>query len=376
MSGETTLLRSGNSKLTANQQTKISLAPQTTLNNRYVIKKSIFQNENFIGYLAFDNIIKSNIIIKEFFPTNLVSRHNESNNILINSTKTKTFELAKKNFIQIFKTLQKFRANPSIIKIFAVFSENNTIYCVQEIPEGLSLKKFLSNNYGELNWEQSKKMFIDLIRFLHSLHSCGIVHGGLSPETILVQNNNKLKIIDFSNAIYNSKQCVATQKLYDGYAPVEQYQRFNIGTFTDVYSLAAIIYKSLTGTKPVSSTSRLSNDNLLPPKSLNHNIPKNVSVSIMSALIISSKMRTQTMSDFCDDLTAKSRDYYNHQYSDRKEPKIRNHINTIEPIKKKKVKVQKEMKTRNIIFIAMLISSSVVLFTAAIIIFILFQKPF
>ena len=353
------------------------LVSNTCLNKRYIINKPIFRNKNFISYLAFDEIIKTNIIIKELFPITLVNRCENNKNVLINSTKLKYFKLAKENYIEIFKTLQKFRANPSTIKIFSIFSENNTIYCVQEVPKGISLKKFLSNNYGELNWEQSKTIFLKLMHFLQNLHNYNIIHCGLSPETILVHNNN-LKIIDFSNALYNFKKHILPQKLHDGYAPVEQYQsNLNIGTFTDVYSLAAIIYKSLTGTSPVNSTSRLLNDNLLPPKNLNPSIPKNISVSIMSALILSSKMRTQTVSDFCADLTAKSRDYYKNDYYNNhqkdKNIEIRQHINTLEPIKKKKTK---EIKTRSIIFMAMLISSSVVLFTAAIIIFILFSGTF
>lgn len=365
VNSKSSLLQSENDQVLSSQKT--SLASNICLNNRYIIEKSIFQNKNFISYLAFDEIIKSNVIIKELFPQTLVSRHR--NDVLVDSTNLKKFELAKQNYLKIFQVLQKFRANPNTIKVFSVFSENKTIYCVQEVPRGLTLKKFLSNNYGELNWEQSKNIFLKLMQFLHSLHNYKIIHCGLSPETILVQNNNKLKIIDFSNAVYNMNQSVLPQKLHEGYAPVEQYKsNLKIGTFTDVYSLAAIIYKSLTGTKPVSSTSRLLNDNLLPPKSLNPSIPKNISVSIMSALVISSKMRTQSISDFCDDLTAKSREYYKN-YNNI------NHVNTIEPIKKKK-KPAKEMKTRNIIFTAMLISSSVVLFTAAIIIFILFSDMF
>ena len=371
MSGETTLLQ--NNELIDNKDAGIALAPQTCLKRQYIIKKMIFQSKHFIGYLAFDEIIKSNVIIKEFFPINLVSKRDIKNDVLVVSANSKIFMLAKENFVRLFKILQKFRANPSTIKIFDSFIENNTIYCVQEIPEGLTLKKFLSNNYGELNWEQSKKMFVDLMRFMHSLHSYGVVHCDLNPETILVQNN-KLKIIDFSNAIYNSTQRILPQQLHDGYAPVEQYQNCSVGTYTDVYSLAAIIYKSLTGTKPVNSTSRLSNDNLVSPKSLNNNIPKNVSVAIMSALIISPKMRTQTMSDFCNELIINQRDHYQ---ANRKTIEIRHHVNTIEPIKKvKRIKPQKGMKTKNVIFTAMLFSSSIVLFTTAIIILFLFQKPF
>lgn len=358
----------------SNQINLNALSPKTILDGRYIIERNIFQNKNFIIYLVFDKSIDSNFIIKEFFPKSLVIRSKTTKNVVIKSNDLNLFNMAKKNFLQIFNILQKFRANPNTVKIFSTFTENNTIYCVQEIPKGLTLNKFLSNNYGELNWAKYKNLFLNFMKFLNNLHENKIIHCGLSPETILIQNN-KLKIIDYSNSIYNSKSFIIPPKLYDGYTPVEQYHKdLDIGTFTDVYSLAAIIYKSLTGTKPVSSTSRILNDNLLPPKNLNYNIPKNISVSIMSALITSSKIRTQTMNDFFDDMTAQSRDYYKNQSIQNTTDKLDLHINTIEPIVKNKSKKHKQMKTRNLVFIAMLFSSSIVLFTTAIMIFFLFQK--
>lgn len=383
------------------QNSSIFLKPKTQLNKRYIIKKPIFQSSQFISYIGFDEKINCEIIIKEFFPKSLVLR-GQNNKVIVTKLENELkFTKCKNNHLKVFNIMQRFRVSQNTIKIFSNFIENNTIYCVQEIPQGLTLKTFLSNNYGELNWQQHSEMFLELLNFLQNLHDNNILHCGLSPETILV-HNNKLKIIDFSNAIVDSQVFIIPPKLHDGYAPIEQYNNnLKLGTFTDVYAVAAIIYKSLTGTKPVSSISRTLNDNLIPPKNLNVSIPKNISVSIMSALILSSKLRTQTMKDFFDDLTAKSRDYYknfhennHHHYTkmnstssqsylrpENQNFQISEHINTIEPIKKNNLKKKckksskpqhEEMPTHSLIFTAMLISSSIVLFTAAIIIFIIF----
>ena len=347
-----------------------------TLCRRYLIEKPIFQNNCFINYLAFDKYIESRIIIKEFFPKTIATRKINTDTVLIERDNIDVFNNLKKNFMQTYKVLQQFKVRPNIIKIYSVFEENNTCYCVHELPQGFTLKKVLSNNYGELSWNHSKSMFLDLISFLQNLHNSNILHCNLSPETIIVCNN-KLKIIDFSNTIFNGKVFNLEPKLHDGYCAIEQYNNSKIDTFTDVYSVAAIIYKSLTGTKPISSNSRLLNDNLLPPENLNITIPKNVSISIMSALILSPKLRTQTMNDFYDDLIAHSREFYKNP---AKLTEFSTHINTIEPIKPPKIKKNKkqvkELPTHSLIFITMLISASTLFFTAAIIIFILFHDSF
>ena len=202
-----------------------------------------------------------------------------------------------------------------------------------------------------------------------------------------------LKIIDFKNAKIEDKFNL-NFILNEGYSAPEQYDNKGIGTYSDVYSLAAIMYKSLTGTKPVNSRSRLSNDNLLPPNILNPNIPKNVSFAITSALVLAPKLRTQTMKDFYEDLIAPPRETSKiHMLVKKENPKTKKikqknlKKESTEKIKKqKRVKEneefkelqegKKETKTKKIIFLSFLISCSIVSFFLVIAIFLLFGDNF
>ncbi len=357
-----------------NENLSYFLKKETKICKQYVIIRPVFQNNNTIGYLAFDENLGSNVIVREFFPRKFISR--DINGLIkIPNDFEQTFDLLKTNFLYVYTNLKKFRISSHIIKIFSVFKENNTIYSIEEIPKGLTLQQFLSRNYGELSWVNSKNLFLNLIKFLNDLHNYNIIHCSLNPSSLLVYQN-ELKIVDFSNALFNLNKQIQPVKLHDGYFALEQYNDHNLGKFTDVYSIAAIIYKSLTGTKPVSSASRVLNDNLLPPHVLNSNIPKNVSVSIMSALVLSSKLRTQTMHDFYCDLNANSRDFYTERLTSIPSKNFDDQNEIIEVFNENKNKNASEMKTRSIIFIAMIISTSIVLFTVAIVIFALFQNSF
>lgn len=351
---------------------KFSLTPGTLLNNRYTVGNVICKNNNTLTYIAVDEQLGSKITILELFPTEIVKRI-DSEVVVKNFDNEKLFEKLKKDFSNLHKCLITLRGLPNILKMFAILQQNNTIYVVQENPKGISFEKYLSNNYGELSWPNCEKMFLKLIKLMKYLHNNNITHCDLYPKTLFVEDGI-LKIIDFSNSLINSANILTTPKLNDGYSAPEQYDNKKVGTYTDVYSVAAIMYKALTGTKPVNSKSRLSNDNLLPPKVLNSNIPKNVSFAIMSALVLAPKLRTQTMKDFYEDLTAPARE-------DRKKIDIQIDtpieqiitVNKPQPKQTLNRKSPPKTKRRSIVFLSFLISCSIVSFFLVIVIFLLFS---
>ena len=332
------------------------------LNKRYIINEILTQDEKTITYLGLDKHLESKIAILELFPKKIVSRL-EAKIFVKKFDYEKIFQEIKNNFLNVYKILINLRILPNILKVYGVFEENNTIYVIQEIPKGTTFKKYLENNYGELSWIESKQMFLDLIKLLKHIHSRNILHLNLTPNNLIVYNNN-LKIIDFNFAVLKNKINYNNFKLNDGYSALEQYDKsLKIGTYTDVYSLAAIIYKTLTGTKPVNSTSRLSSDNLLPANVLNSKTPKNVSIAIDSALILSPKLRTQTMGDFFEDLNAITRE----------KRKILELENQKKVKNKPKLKKRKE-KTTGLVVKSLLISCGIASFFMVIIIFFIFGK--
>ena len=177
--------------------------------------------------------------------------------------------------------------------------------------------------------------------------------------------------------IIDGKKNLLNFKLNEGYSAPEQHDKGKISTYTDVYSLAAVMYKSLTGTKPVNSKSRLANDNLLPPNILNPYIPKNISLAIMSALALSPKFRTQTMKDFYEDIITPAREEKANHLSQKPNKKT----NLIKKTNKKdakikKTKTKKETTTKKLIFFSLLISCSILSFFLVIIIFLIFNEDF
>lgn len=368
-----------------------ALPPGTILNEKYLVGHVINKDKKTLTYIGLDTHLESRVLIIEIYIKEILNRF-DTRAVIENGENEKIFEDIKTNFYMVHKNLTKLRVLPNISKIYSIFSQNNTIYVVKEISRGITFNEYLSNNYGELSWNQSKKLFLDLIKLLKHIHSLKIIHQDLTPNNLYFENN-MLKIIDFKNAKIEDKFNL-NFILNEGYSAPEQYDNKGIGTYSDVYSLAAIMYKSLTGTKPVNSRSRLSNDNLLPPNILNPNIPKNVSFAITSALVLAPKLRTQTMKDFYEDLIAPPRETSKiHMLVKKENPKTKKikqknlKKESTEKIKKqKRVKEneefkelqegKKETKTKKIIFLSFLISCSIVSFFLVIAIFLLFGDNF
>ena len=93
-----------------------------------------------------------------------------------------------------------------------------------------------------------------------------------------------------------------------GYSPVEMYSSTGEdGPYSDVYSMAATIYKLITGVTPPPATDRLDNDPLVPPSALGvKDISHAQEAALLKGMAVQVKSRYQTMEEFFDGLYGKN----------------------------------------------------------------------
>lgn len=130
------------------------------------------------------------------------------------------------------------------------------------------------------------------------VHNAGVLHRGISPDTIYVTDKGELKLTDFCISAVRTANTELKNEIFSGYAAPEQYSAASRqGTWTDVYGICAVLYRILTGSKPDSANVRLEKDNLYTPQELNSNIPKHVSDVIMKGMSLSGDDRIQTITE-------------------------------------------------------------------------------
>jgi serine/threonine-protein kinase len=184
-----------------------------------------------------------------------------------------------------------------------MFNENNTCYVILEYVEGVSLKKFLQANRGYLRWEQVRKLFMPLFTTLSIIHNSGIIHRGISPENIIVTTQGELKLTGFSISSIRSTGTALSPEFYSGFTAPEQYSSLEWqGTWTDVYSIGAVLYRILTGYVPPDAFNRMNNDTMIPANRINQHIPRHVSNVLMNAMEVRSSDRIRTINDLINDL--------------------------------------------------------------------------
>ena len=285
----------------------LALPEGTAVGGKYIIKSVLGQGGFGITYLAQDYKTNELVAIKEYFPDTLATRTNASTVSVLTGDREQNFTYGKDCFLQEARTLSEFIGNPNIVRIISYFEENNTAYFVMEYVEGESLKTHLDNNGGKLSWEETKRFLFPVIDALSSVHAKGIIHRDISPDNIIITDSGNIKLIDFGAARYSlgNKSRSLDVVLKHGYAPKEQYTRHGKqGPFTDVYSLGATFYRTLTGRIPPDSIDRLEEDDLVLPSTLGSDISEDAEEAIVKALSVQPAERYQNMAEFKKALSA------------------------------------------------------------------------
>lgn len=279
------------------------LAPGTVLNERYIVGKLKAYNGESASYMGFDTITEAKVIIKEYMPDTLCTRQKGSTVIDVDQKYVAQYKTFMSEFVELNKMLSKMRTLSHIIPVTELFGANNTGYAVLTYFDGITLSEYLKNNAGELTWDEVKRLFPPIFTTLSLVHNAGLVHRGISPENILINDNGEIKLTGFAISDERTANTELASELYTGYAAPEQYNSSNWqGTWTDVYGISALLYRVLTGVVPTGAMERMTADNLIEPALVNPNIPKNVSKVIMNGLNLNGDMRIQTITELVTQL--------------------------------------------------------------------------
>ena len=217
------------------------------------------------------------------------------------------FNYGLKQFLEEARTLAKFQQHSGIVSVQNFFKENGTGYMVMEYVDGLTLKDYLSKK-GKLSWHQTFKLFMPVMDALREVHKHKMLHRDISPDNIYLCRDNQIKLLDFGSARYamggHSQSLSVVIK--PGYAPEEQYRsKGKQGAWTDVYSVAASMYRCVTGIVPPEALDRLDEDELVKPSSLGVDISTRTENGLLSGLTVKAADRVQSIESFQHILTIK-----------------------------------------------------------------------
>lgn len=269
------------------------IMPGTVLRNRFIIGLSTKSNNIFITYIAYDREKKKKIYIDEFAPTNITKRALGKLKLNVRDEFNAKFERAKRLIVKQTKTLLALKSKN--IDILGAFSANNTFYIIREFNQDKTLSEYMKE-HNDIPQSYAKHIIRSIIKILIPIHKEGLINGNISPDNIVIDAIDSVKLTNFGYAALSE---ILPVPVNEGYSPVEQYKKGEkLTQRIDVYSVAAIYYFMLTGEKPVSATTRQKTDTLTPPSTVGIEIERYRENALLNALNINPKNRTSTLIAF------------------------------------------------------------------------------
>jgi serine/threonine-protein kinase len=201
--------------------------------------------------------------------------------------------------------------HPGIVKTFDG-EQRSRLYMVIEWVDGKLLRTLL-NEKGRLPVDRAVIIALGICDALDYMHKHGVVHRDLKPENVMVDEWNRIKLIDFGIAMKED----ARRLTFAGPSPLlgtpdyispEQVKGQRGDQRSDIYALGAMLYEMLTGQPPFSGPNPLAvmNERVLtdprPARKLNPEITPQLQEILYRALERDPRHRYATANEMAWDL--------------------------------------------------------------------------
>lgn len=226
---------------------------------QYTIERYLNAGGFGVTYLARDSLGRR-VVIKECFPGALCFRSQKTVRVR-SQTNTVEFDTILELFEKEARALAGLQ-HPFIVGVHQYFRDNDTAYMAMDFVEGRTLLDLIENDPVRLTPDIVKNLLIQLLQAVSVIHRNDILHRDISPDNILIDDDNLPVLIDFGaareDATRVSRALSKVLTVKDGYSPQEFYLAGSDQVFaSDLYALAATFHHVVTGKAPISSHSRM-----------------------------------------------------------------------------------------------------------------------
>jgi len=216
-----------------------------------------------------------------------------------------------KRFTQELRYARRVTHN-NVIRIYDFIKHEATYAISMEYFPSHSLRKEISNK-EPMEVRRALKILNQICKGMIAAHSADVIHRDLKPGNILIDNNCKVKIVDFGLAAATAQgdSRITKTGLLVGtptYMAPEQVRGKPVDCRTDVYSLGIIMYEMFTGVPPYRGEDSMSvmfqhvEGKLKKPSELNSSLHPELERIILKCLELNPKNRYQNFHQLATDI--------------------------------------------------------------------------
>jgi eukaryotic-like serine/threonine-protein kinase len=237
------------------------------LADRYELQEPIASGGAAIVWQAYDRHLARTVAIKLLHP------HHAND-----PTVVERFERESRSAAQL--------SHPNAVRIYDTGREDDLVFLVMEHVDGPSLREVMREN------PRMEPLVVAAIgeqvaSALGAAHGHGLVHRDVKPANILIASDGTVKVTDFgiAKALTGNDATLTTPGTVVGtaaYVAPEQLEDRVVDARADIYALGVVLHECLTGkpafsgdTPTATAAMRLSQD-LLPPRQLRADVPRNL----------------------------------------------------------------------------------------------------
>ncbi len=255
--------------------------------DRYVVIRHIGKGAFGEVILVNDETVGEEIVLK-FLKPNLSGDHD-----------------VIKRFIQEVRYSRKV-THENVIRIFDFIAVGRSHAMSMEFFDSHSLTVYNKNK--RLKKAQKFKVLFEICSGINAAHEAGVVHRDLKPGNILINNQGRVKVVDFGlAAAANAGDSRLTRSGVilgtPAYMSPEQVQGSDVDSRTDIYSLGIMMYEMFAGEQPYKGKDHMAilfqhvEGKATPPSTINSEVTAALEAVIQKCMKVNPDDRYQTMNE-------------------------------------------------------------------------------
>src|SRR6201992_142147 len=204
---------------------------------KYVVIKEVGRGSTGIVYLSHDPYYGRDVAIKVY---NVDASGDENRK-----------RISRKMFLSEAHLVGMLQ-HPHILPIYDAGEEGGHCYIVTEHVHGARTLAAYCRPDNLLRIDNTVEIIFKCAKALHNAHSRGVIHRDIKPSNIMLTQDSDVRIIDFGIALVSDSDISRIEGIAGSpsYMSPEQVQSLDLTNRSDLYSLGAVMYELLTGSRP------------------------------------------------------------------------------------------------------------------------------